>query len=220
MRGALPAPAGARREEFPAGDIVAGFTGSYKAVRILSSVSTERLQGIPELLAAHSATIRPHRRDRDMTQACLTESAVSSLIEAAYHEARRHQWIESQKQDRDLGETAFRDWYRSHWWSFLRHRHIEHLMGERQWAEFEGETFGRLAPLLDTFGELADEIIEQYRTGRENLDIINWALHYQRNIDSVYECLFQINMNDARIHPTLTGTARAADSPQQHVRPL
>ncbi len=139
-----------------------------------------------------------------MTQACLTAVRSLSLIEAAYHEARRHQWIESQKHQRDLGDNAFRDWYRCYWWSFLRHRHIEHLMGECRWSEFESETYGRLQGLLGTFGELADEIIEQYRTGSENLDIINWALHYRQDMESVYECLVQINMNDARIHPALS----------------
>lgn len=138
-----------------------------------------------------------------MTQACLTALQSLSLIEAAYHEARRHQWIESQKHQRDLGDTAFREWYRRYWWSFLRHRHIEHLMGECRWAEFEAVTFGRLHGLLETFGELADEIIEQYRTGSENLDIINWGLRRQQDMESVYECLVQINMNDARIHPSL-----------------
>ncbi|MBI1311052.1 hypothetical protein GC176_07065 [bacterium] len=138
-----------------------------------------------------------------MTQACLTETQAQSLIEAAYHEARRHQWIESQKQRRDLGDTAFRDWYRHHWWSFLRHRHIEHLMGECLWFEFESATFGCLHSLLVTFDDVAEEIIEQYRNGRENLDIINWALHYRWDMDSVYECLVQINMNGARIQPDL-----------------
>ncbi len=139
--------------------------------------------------------------DRGMTQACLTETAAPSLIEAAYHEARRHQWIESQKQSCDLGDTAFRDWYRRYWWSFLRHRHIEHLMGECHWREFDRASYGRLHGLLDTFGVLAEDVIEQYRVGRENLDIVNWALHYGCDMDDLHECLVQINMNDARIQP-------------------
>ena len=71
--------------------------------------------------------------------------------------------------------------------------------------EFEATKFGRLHGLLEAFGDLADEIIEQYRAGRENLDIINWALRYQQDMDSVFTCLVQINMNDARIDPDLTG---------------
>ncbi len=34
-------------------------------------------------------------------------------------------------------------------------------------------------------------------TGSENLDIINWGLRRQQNMENVYECLVQINMNDA-----------------------
>ena len=48
---------------------------------------------------------------------------------------------------------------------------------------------------------LANEIIDLYRQGCENLDILNWALRNRLCLPEVRECLALINMNDARIDP-------------------
>lgn len=124
-----------------------------------------------------------------------------SVFEAAFHEARQHRWIESQKARCDLGNEAFLEWYKLHWRDFLRHRHVEHLRGEIQWNEFQPMAFGVLLPLLEGDDWLPSEIIELYRNGGENLSIILHAFQNDWPMDSVLACLYLINMNDARLDP-------------------
>lgn len=135
-----------------------------------------------------------------MNQACLLPSKVESVFEAAFLEARRHRWIASQNAGRDLGDEAFREWYQLYWWTFIRYRHVEHLLGERRWLEFDTATFGVLLS-SPASSPLSQEIIELYRTGWENLNIIHHALQREYPMDEVYDCLVTINMNDARLNP-------------------
>jgi hypothetical protein len=136
-----------------------------------------------------------------MSQVAVLEAEVCSLYEAAFEEARCHRWIESQKHGHDLGNDGFLEWYDRFWWNFLRYRHLEHLLGEYRWLEFAEETFGVFSPLIESEDELAVEIIDQYRQGCENLDILNWGLRNQMCLAAVRERLTLINMNDARIDP-------------------
>ncbi|MFT4556541.1 MAG: hypothetical protein ACKVII_06875 [Planctomycetales bacterium] len=136
-----------------------------------------------------------------MSQTCVLAAEVCSLYEAAFEEARCHRWIESQKRGYDLGNDGFLEWYDRFWWNFLRYRHLEHLLGEYRWSEFASDTFGVLMPLIESDDELAREIVDQYRQGCENLDILNWALRNCHCVDNVCQCLVLINMNDARIDP-------------------
>ena len=136
-----------------------------------------------------------------MSESYPFDRGVTSVFEAAFLEARRHRWIESQKSRRDLGDTAFRDWYHRFWWPFLRYRHVEHLLGERQWEEFERNTFGVLQVPLSNGSPLNREIIELYRSGWENLDIINHAVRRDYPMNQIHDCLVTINMNDARLNP-------------------
>lgn len=128
-------------------------------------------------------------------------SQVESVFEAAYLEARRHRWIESQNAGRDLGDLVLRDWYRRFWWTFLRYRHVEHLLGERAWLEFTGRSFAVLQTSPQWENPLTQEIIELYRNGWENLNIVAHALQRDYPMDEVRECLATINMNDARLNP-------------------
>jgi hypothetical protein len=136
-----------------------------------------------------------------MSQNCLLEADVCSLYGAAFEEARCHRWIESQKRGYDLGNDGFLEWYDRYWSNFLRCRHLEHLLGESRWLEFSVDAFGVLTPLIESEDALANEIIDQYRQGCENLDILNWALRNCVCLPEVRECLALINMNDARIDP-------------------
>lgn len=136
-----------------------------------------------------------------MYESALLESETTSIFVAAFQEALRHRWIESQKHGRDLGDYAIRDWYDRFWWTFLRYRHIEHVLGESQWEEFPHRSFAAVRPLLDGNDDVAVTIIDLYREGFENLDIINWSHRKGHGFDAVFECLLLINMNDARIDP-------------------
>lgn len=136
-----------------------------------------------------------------MSQTCVLEAEACSLYEAAFVEARCHRWIESQKSGCDRGKESFHEWYDRFWWNFLRYRHLEHLLGDHQWLEFPPESFGVLAPFVESNDELAIVIIDLYRQGCENLDIVNWALREEISLAEVRRRLTVINMNDARIDP-------------------
>lgn len=136
-----------------------------------------------------------------MCQVDVAGTELASLIEAAFQEARRHRWIESQKRGHDQGNQGFLEWYDRYWWVYLRYRHLEHLLGDHQWAEFGSDSFGVLAPYIESADDLAIEIIDLYRQGCENLDIVNWALRNSLSLPAVRERLVLINMNDARILP-------------------
>ncbi len=136
-----------------------------------------------------------------MSQACLLHPKVESVFEAAFLEARRHRWIESQNAGRDLGNQAFRDWYRLFWWTFIRYRHVEHLLGERRWREFDSASFGVIVSSPALSSPLSQEVVDLYRTGWENLNIIGHALQREYPMDAVLNCLVTINMNDARLNP-------------------
>lgn len=136
-----------------------------------------------------------------MSQTCVLEAESCSLFEAAFKEARCHRWIESQKSGCDRGSESFHEWYDRFWWNFLRYRHLEHLLGEYRWLEFPAETFGVLTPFVESNDELAIVIIDLYRQGCENLDIVNWALREDLSLPDVRDRLAVINMNDARMDP-------------------
>jgi hypothetical protein len=124
-----------------------------------------------------------------------------SVHEAAREEAQRHKWIESQKQGRDLGDPALREWYRLHWVGYCRYRHLEHLEGNQPWHEFDLKMFGDLLGLMQSKDVLLDRILDRVCAGQENLQILQWALNYGLPIDRVLDILEQLNVNNARLEP-------------------
>lgn len=113
-------------------------------------------------------------------------------------EAQRHKWIESEKAGRDLGEWAIRCWIREHWNGFLRERWLEHLEGRTFWIELDHNDFGLLQRAFQD-SLLIDEILRQLKAGRENLDILNWALDTRQSMDEVLEILEALDINSRRI---------------------
>jgi hypothetical protein len=121
-----------------------------------------------------------------------------SLHEFGAEEAKRFKWIESEKAGRDLGEAAIRVWIRRHWNGFLRQRWLEHLQGKMFWIELDQGDFGLLQT---TFGRspLVDPILEHLKRGRENLDVIVWALANRLPLGEVIEILETLDVNSRRI---------------------
>lgn len=113
-------------------------------------------------------------------------------------EAQRHKWIESEKAGRDLGEWAIRCWIREHWNGFLRERWLEHLQGRTFWIELDHNDFGLLQRAFQD-SPLIDEILRQLKAGKENLDILNWALDLNEPMDEVLEILEALDINSRRI---------------------
>jgi hypothetical protein len=121
-----------------------------------------------------------------------------SLHKCGEEEALRFKWIESEKAGRDLGETAIRTWIGQHWHGFLRHRWLEHLQGKTFWIELDHRDFGLLRRAFQS-SSLIDPIIEHLKHGRENLDIIQWALRHHWPMGEVHEILLALDVNSGRL---------------------
>src|ERR1700722_4069778 len=132
-----------------------------------------------------------------------SQNQVASIYEEGLREAQRHKWIESQKQGRDLGDQAIRDWYRKYWRAYCRHRRIEHLRGRKRWAEFDDEPFGKIDALIASGDCLVDRVLDRGYPGHESLDIINWAIDWGLPADRVVDILAQLDVNRARFEPVV-----------------
>jgi hypothetical protein len=121
-----------------------------------------------------------------------------SLHRCGEEEAQRFKWIESEKAGRDLGEIAIRHWIGEHWHGFLRHRWLEHLQGKTFWIELDQGDFGLLRSAFKS-SPLIDPILEHFKHGRENLDIILWALRNRLPMSDVLEILEALDVNSRRI---------------------
>jgi len=121
-----------------------------------------------------------------------------SLHQCGEEEAQRFKWIESEKAGRDLGETAIRTWIGRHWNGFLRSRWLEHLQGKTFWIELDQGDFGLLQTTFQA-SPLIDPILEHLKHGRENLDIILWALKNRISMRDVLDILETLDVNSRRI---------------------
>jgi hypothetical protein len=121
-----------------------------------------------------------------------------SLHQCGEEEAQRFKWIESEKAGRDLGETAIRSWIGQHWHGFLRHRWLEHLQGKAFWIELDQGDFGLLQRAFRA-SPLIDPILEHFKRGGENLDIILWAMQLGLPMNEVLEILEALDVNSRRI---------------------
>jgi hypothetical protein len=121
-----------------------------------------------------------------------------SLHEYGEQEAQRFKWIESEKAGRDLGEAAIRTWIRQHWNGFLRHRWLEHLQGKTFWIELDPEDYGLLQTAVCA-SPWIDPILDHFKAGRENLDIILCALNDHWPMNEVLEILEALDVNSRRI---------------------
>lgn len=113
-------------------------------------------------------------------------------------EAQRHKWIESEKAGHDLGEWAIRGWVRQHWNGFLREKWLEHLEGRTFWIELDHDDFGLLQRAFrDSL--LIGEILWRLKSGRENLDVLNWAIDEGLGTEEVLGILETLDINSRRI---------------------
>src|SRR4051794_16303259 len=121
-----------------------------------------------------------------------------SVYQRGEEEALRYKWIASEQAGRDLGEAAIRSWVRDHWNGFLRARWLEHLQGRTYWIELDHNDFGLL---LTGFRDsrLIDEILHQLKAGRENLNVLIWALDNNLPMKEVVEILEALDINSRRI---------------------
>ncbi len=131
-----------------------------------------------------------------------------SLFEASAREAHSYKWIESEKAHRDLGDRAIADWYKQYWWIFCRERFIEHLMGECFWEELDADDYGMLTYRFPKDDPLVAGIVEIFRKGGENLDVVNYAIDNGLDMEDVLSCLQTIDINARRLAPTVAITEK------------
>lgn len=131
-----------------------------------------------------------------------------SLFEVSACEAHSHKWIESEKAGRDLGDQAILDWYSRYWRLFCRECYIEHLQGERFWIELDAGDFGLLRGKFHDNMELVNDIVEIFKNGGENLDVVNHAIKKGIDFDDVLNLLQILDINARRIAPAVEITAK------------
>lgn len=129
----------------------------------------------------------------------LVPTETRRLLEAAWLEAERHKWIESEKAGRDLGDQAIHDWSRRYFRRWCRDRWIEHLDGTCYWCELDKSDFGLLKRDFHGNTELVEVIVKRIKSGGENLDIIQWVIGNDKSLDDALEILRLLDINSRRI---------------------
>ncbi len=125
------------------------------------------------------------------------------LFEAAATEAHRHKWIESEKAGYDLGDRAIEAWYSEFWRGFCRECYIEHLGGKVFWTELDSGDFGLLKHQFHDNMKLVEQIVDIFKRGGENLDVVQFALSNDLNIQEVLDLLKVLDINARRIAPAV-----------------
>lgn len=122
-----------------------------------------------------------------------------NLFEEASKEAYRHKWIESEKSGHDLGDSAIEDWYRHFWNKFVRERWIQHIRGDIYWPELDNNDFALLQNELTDCKPQVDKIIEILEEGGENLDLVQWAIDSNEDMDCIMRVLSRLDLNSHRL---------------------
>ncbi|MBX9584441.1 MAG: hypothetical protein K2X87_29420 [Gemmataceae bacterium] len=122
-----------------------------------------------------------------------------SVYEDCVREADAYKWIESERAGYDLGEAAIRQWVREHWTGYLRARWLEHLQGRCFWIELDRGDFGLLERRFRDRTQLLGAILDKLKAGRENLDVVLWALACHLPLDQVIEILTALDVNSRRL---------------------
>ncbi len=124
---------------------------------------------------------------------------VCSVHAECIEEAHRYKWIESERANRDLGESAIQDWAKLYWPAYVRSRWFEHIQGIRFWKELDRGDFGLIEREFHDDPVLLDRILDRLKIGHENLDIIRWAHEWNIPSDKVIQILEVLDINSRRI---------------------
>jgi len=122
-----------------------------------------------------------------------------SVYQECVEEENRYKWIESEKAGYDLGEGAIRRWVKEHWTGYLRARWVEHLQGKCFWIELDRGDYGLLQREFQDQQPLLDDILDRLKSGKENLDVIDWAWKTHVPIEPVFKILTALDVNSRRL---------------------
>ncbi len=95
-------------------------------------------------------------------------------------------------------EAAAEEWNRKHWWEWARKRWLEHIKGETFWIELGEDDFNLVNTGISCDRYLLEQILEKLEIGKENLNIINWAVDLGVDMDEVVEVLGKLDLNQRR----------------------
>jgi hypothetical protein len=126
---------------------------------------------------------------------------VHSLTAHALCAIDRHKWIESEKYSRDMGKSAVNDWIDRCYKGWARARLLEHLYGWRCWGAFGMSEFGVLSRETVDYHvprAILENVAEILGAGGENLDVIQWAIQSEQNMDAIIWLMDHIDINAKR----------------------
>lgn len=121
------------------------------------------------------------------------------LVTGAAAEIEREKWYQGEQAGYDKGDVVTEGWKSTHWPGFVRERLFEHLHGRRYWTDFGRDDFGLLNRAFQDDQVLLDCIVDRFRAGQENLDVLNWAYDFNMPSERVHEILLAININRCRM---------------------
>lgn len=124
-----------------------------------------------------------------------------SLFADGRVEADKFKWYRSEEAGRDLGEAAINHWVRDHWNGYLRTKWLEHLQGKTFWIELTRCEFGVLRNQCESDEDLLNRIIDKLKVGKENLDVIQWAVAEHLPLPPVHRILTAVDVNSCHLCP-------------------
>jgi hypothetical protein len=127
-----------------------------------------------------------------------------SLQREAFEKALIHKWNEGVRLGRDPGHAALKEWFQRHWLPFCRQARLDHVQGLQRWEEYGEDEFGRVLEALVAGDILCDRILDRMEHGKDNFEIINWALDWGLDTGRVLDVLLMIDINQARLEPSAT----------------
>jgi len=134
-----------------------------------------------------------------LTLSLPSAAPTKSVHRECIEEENKHKWIASEKAGYDLGESSVRQWVKEHWRGYLRSKWVEHLQGKCFWVELDRGDFGLLQREFKMQRELLDLILNQLASGKENLDVLDWAVANNISTVPVNEILEALDINSRRL---------------------
>ena len=125
---------------------------------------------------------------------------VHSLTAHALKAIERH--VENCQRDHGMsGSDAREDWLTKFYKGWARSRLLEHYYGWRCWSAFGDKNFAlfrRSSLLHNVDKDVLEEVAERLANGGENLDIIDWAMSDERDLDAILWLLDRVDINAQR----------------------
>jgi hypothetical protein len=138
-----------------------------------------------------------------------------TILDGARHHCDKHKWYLSEAAHCDVGVAAVEDWFDKHFPNYARERLIEHIHGRYLYEEFNQQAFNIVQVFTFRTPTLREQVVDLICKSKENLDVINWAMDHQKDVDEVIEFLTVIDVNSCRelarkLKPTLIAQTATA----------